>query len=172
MVLYLADPVPSLLNPGRLATLLENEVSRAHAQHEEQKEISHETMTTCPRYQHLTGKSMDIVTVELPGVEKENVILDVKEHLLHLSAERVMPDANPVTAAREHSSPEKTGEPAGADGADAERRGGSVRTVKYVTAFSLGKNADVSGIQADYSNGLLTVKVPHRSPEVHRVMLQ
>jgi HSP20 family molecular chaperone IbpA len=185
MVLQFSDHMimPSLLGAGPVTALLEQELFRPLAKHMGQEESALEAAAVLPRYQHLTGKSMDIVTVELPGVEKENVTLDVKEHLLRVSAERLMPEDSDTMAsmsagdappAREPSpSAEHADERAVcADGGGDSQREASGRRVKYSGTFALARNTDVSGIQADYKNGLLTVKIPHRRQEMHRVVLQ
>lgn len=173
MVLYFSDKGPSLLYHRRLSALFENEVARAQAQLEKLEKSKLETTTIRPWCQILTSKSVDILTIELPGVEKERVNLDVKERVLHLSAERVMPySIETTTAAREECMQEKAEDGAGADGNVEEGRNESARALKYSSEFSLGTRIDVAAIQAEYSNGLLTIKLPHRGPETHRITLQ
>jgi HSP20 family molecular chaperone IbpA len=143
--------------------------------------------TTLPRYQHWPSSNVDVLEVELPGVDKGDVKMDVKGFTLCVAAERVMhhdaprPEAVDGTADK----PPVVEEPAGAEGSDQVRvnkeAGGSstvadradhMHRVKYSAKFSLSKVADINGITAEFKNGLLRVTVPHKQPaEPRKIVL-
>jgi HSP20 family molecular chaperone IbpA len=141
-----------------------------------------------PRYHHVAADNADILSVELPGVEKNNVKLDVKDFTLSVSGERMIPSmqtGKPVKDIKETGKPVKDsktdkaeGEPGGrvevthveGNGTTAEKVH-PASAMKYSAMFSLAKVADVSAITADYKNGLLTIIVPHKQPETRRIEL-
>lgn len=170
MVLSFEHDVPLLFGTGGCYWPSGMHLSHSQARKEKEEASTPGTVTTAPRYEHHAGKEMDTLTVELPGAEKEHVTLDVKGHLLYLSAERKMPGAHSMTAPEETSGGNGD-RGAGRDGTSPDQIENPATTMKYVATFSLGKKADVSAIQGEYKNGLLTIKVPHTRPETHRIAL-
>jgi len=85
------------------------------------------------------NKNSYVINAELPGIEKDNISVDVEDHTLSISAER---------------SSEKE-----------KKEGDSFHTIeraygKFYRSFSLPQNVDLSNIQADYKNGILSLVLP------------
>jgi HSP20 family protein len=78
------------------------------------------------------------VTAELPGVEKKDIHVDIKNNVLTLRGER---------------SEEKT-----AEGEQYYRRERSFGS--FTRAFSLPENVDSEAIKADYKDGVLSIAIP------------
>lgn len=78
------------------------------------------------------------VKAELPGIEKKDIHVDVKDNVLTLKGER---------------SAEKTDE--GEHYYRRERSFGS-----FTRAFSLPENVDAAAIKADYKDGVLSISIP------------
>jgi HSP20 family molecular chaperone IbpA len=134
-----------------------------------------------PRYQHVATESADILSVELPGVDKSNVQLEVRDFTLRITGERLQP-----SVVREMPINIKKSANAGkADNANGDHMEAShvegkgfsdvkvhpASTIKYSATFSLEKVADVGAISADHKNGLLTVTIPHKPTVTRRIEL-
>lgn len=78
------------------------------------------------------------VTAELPGIEKKDIHVDIKDNVLTLRGER---------------SKEKT-----AEGEHYYRRERSFGS--FTRSFSLPENVDAEAIKADYKNGVLSIAIP------------
>lgn len=126
-----------------------------------------------PRWERTVVKGADVLRVELPGFDKTDVALDVKGTALHVSAEHVEPMRAQTNESGELSSAQAGGDddgvglsvPASEDGTGGEFMEGPRCSRRYFMTVALPKNADVGAIQADMTNGLLTVTVPHTRPE-------
>jgi HSP20 family molecular chaperone IbpA len=132
-----------------------------------------------PRYIHDTLDDTDILSVELPGVDKNNVKLEVKDYTLHVYGERIMRNAEPRNGKRvEGENPSDDGDGKveitheEGKGTSAEKAERPDATLKYRATFALAKVADVQAITADLSNGLLIVTVPHKKSETRRIELK
>ena len=79
-----------------------------------------------------------VISFDLPGVKKENVRIDIKDHLLTVSGERA--------DQREEGKPSKR---------FVERFYG-----KFTRSFELPSDVDVDNIEADYKDGVLSIALP------------
>lgn len=134
------------------------------------------TRSAHPRYRTSSSAAGDVTEVELPGVEKSNVSLDVKGKTLRIVAKRMMNDSDFPTAGTSCEAPVEEKSNANAERApDAVRGDGEgqqpVDEVKmeYDVRFSLGRAADTDRISADMKNGLLRVRVPTKAPQAPQV---
>ncbi len=84
------------------------------------------------------------VTVDLPGVKKEDLAVNIKENVLTIEAE--------TRAEREHKE-------------DGEVIKSERRIGKYYRALRLGDAVDEAKIRAEYNDGVLKLTLP-RSPKV------
>jgi HSP20 family molecular chaperone IbpA len=121
-----------------------------------------EPATRNPIYRTNSTEAADILEVELPGVAKGDVKLDVTGLRLHISGAR-------YEAKSDHEVPQGDGdETSEANQESGEAAPKMVPVVKYISSFSLShKHADVGRISAEYNDGLLRVTVP-RKAEVSR----
>lgn len=83
------------------------------------------------------------IQIDLPGVEKEAITVDVKENILSVSGERKF----------EKETKEQ-------DYYRLESRYG-----RFERRFSLPENTDADAIEASFKNGVLTVKLPKTQPK-------
>ena len=79
-----------------------------------------------------------VIKAELPGIDKKDIVVDLKGSLLTLKGERST--ANEVNDEKYHRR---------------ERTFG-----KFERAFTLPKNVDPEKIRADYTDGVLQIKIP------------
>lgn len=126
-----------------------------------------------PQYRTSSSAGGHIFEVELPGVDKSNVSLDVKKETLNIVAKRMASHsgAEVGTGKRDGGGPEQN---ASVD-SDKKESGGEAKVeVEYVVRFSMGKRADMDRISAKMENGLLSVVVPAKTPkkpEVRKIAL-
>ncbi len=92
-----------------------------------------------PRASVFAGESSVTITVELPGVAKEDIHVHVKDGILTLKAE-----------ANEEDKEEKEGKVI-----RQERRYGS-----YMRSFNLGTDVHEADIQASFKDGVLKLQAP------------
>ncbi|MGE4294096.1 MAG: Hsp20/alpha crystallin family protein [Campylobacterales bacterium] len=83
------------------------------------------------------------IQIDLPGVDKEAIAVDVKENVLSVSGERKY----------EKETKEE-------DYYRLESRYG-----RFERRFSLPENTDADAIEAGYKNGVLTIKLPKTQPK-------
>jgi HSP20 family molecular chaperone IbpA len=131
-----------------------------------------------PRYNHVTTTDVDVLEVELPGVDKKDVKIELKGFTLFVTAERVMPHhaAEPTAAAKGADKLVVSGTPRpengdqvhvnknGGDPSTPAQKGEHRQVIKYAAKFSLAKIADLEAVSAECKNGLLRVTVPHKKP--------
>lgn len=98
------------------------------------------------------------IHMEVPGVDPDEVKVEVRDGLLTVEGEKKMECAAPAAAA------DKAGEQAAAADKTVwhvqERVYGSFRR-----QISLAEDADVEAITADHKNGVLTITIPRKQPE-------
>lgn len=85
-----------------------------------------------------------VIKAELPGLDKKDIVVDVKENVLTLKGER-----STTHEVKEEKFYRK------------ERISG-----KFERAFTLPKNVDPEKIKADYTDGVLQIKIP--KPETRK----
>ena len=78
-----------------------------------------------------------ILMAELPGVKKEDIQLEIKDNLIRISGERKIEYPEKVSVHR------------------VERR-----NTKFDRTFRLPHKVDIDKINAEYKNGVLTIKMP------------
>lgn len=94
-----------------------------------------------------------MIKIELPGVEKCNVSLDMKGETLHIFAKRMMRNIAAQVATGKQSGrvyQEDDSVERGKESAEAEKV-----EVEYTVRFNVGKRADAERISASMKNGLL-----------------
>lgn len=118
-----------------------------------------------PEYKWTTEKDGTIIgEIELPGVTKEDLELDVKDQKLHLRAVRRRAvegktDGDKVVA------PEGDGAKQAVASGKAKKRVEDDVVKRYEAEFGLPRTANVEDIKAKCTNGILTVAIP-KKPEV------
>jgi len=85
-----------------------------------------------------------VITAELPGVDKKDIVIDVKDGVLTLTGERAYD--NEVTEDKYFRKERSYG--------------------KFERSFSLPVNVDADTIKAEYNDGVLKIEVP--KPEEHK----
>lgn len=140
-----------------------------------------------PQYtvKHVDGTAF--LEVELPGVARETVKLDIREGTLKVSGERVArsfdvgdqekADARKERAASVTKDAEMkldTGNP-GSDRVkvpEAQRVPEVLaRTITYIAEFTLPSRPDVGNASAEYKDGLLRVRLPRKEPEMQTIKI-
>ena len=91
-----------------------------------------------PTYSYVQSEKGTIIQVELPGVSKEDLALDVKERKLTLRAKRFSREIS-----EEKAGPTSDAKP----------------EVIFSKTFNLPDSADVDAITADYRDGLLKIVI-------------
>ncbi len=94
-----------------------------------------------------------VITADVPGIAKENLSVEFHENVLTISAE--------VSHSREETSGDKD---AGKPRVVLRERS----TGKYERSFRFGKEIDKDSISAKREDGVLTVKVAKRDPDIAR----
>lgn len=159
MLLYNATPLSMLLED------LNRSIHRASN--------GHNPKVAQPLYRTSSSAGGDMIEVELPGVDKSNVSLDMKGETLHIVAKRMTSNsgAQVATGKQIGGGPEQD---ASVDSGKKESGEGEKVEVEYVVRFNVGKRADTDRVSANMKNGLLHVVVPAKSPqkpEVRKVAL-
>jgi len=126
-------------NPFREIREIENRLfgSRALAKEEEN------VVTFTPKVNTREGEFAYHVDVDLPGVKKEDIRIDIKENVLVISGER-----NFKEEVKEE------------DYYRVETRFG-----KFSRSFTLPENVDIENIDASAENGVLEVVIPNLEPK-------
>lgn len=166
MLVHYADAMPLHLASDAYIRSSAAPASCLQEQRPQKVERTPESTTVNPRRRYVGGADMDILEIELPGVEKSNVDLNVGDYCLRLSAERAMPSGSAASGGDE----EKECAAEGAGAADQAQAPQAVLT--YAARIPLQTRADVGAVEAEMKNGLLTIRVPHKRPETHRIKLQ
>ena len=125
-----------------------------------------------PNYSLTEHNQAAYLEVELPGVAKENVKLDLSGNRMVLTAKRfgqsVAPknefSEKPNTANVEHESNEDDGQEKGTKTADTPKP-----SVLYELRLRIGNRYDLERIEASMEgNGLLKLRIPTRKPDTPR----
>lgn len=95
-----------------------------------------ETAYVSPRVNIFEEKDAVRVEAELPGVARDAVELEVKNDELTLIGHRAKPDVNGAALMRER------------------------RAYDYRRVFALSRAVDATGIQAEMTDGVLTLRIP------------
>lgn len=134
--------------------------------------------TIFPRYRAVSDHNAMVLEIELPGVDKKSIELDVNRKQLTVSAKR--PILSSFGAGRnggpqkgaieggEHKSGEHKHEVEGS----IEKAVAEVRTVdnslKYSAKFRLGYDVDVENVAAEFKEGILCIRVPRHEESTSR----
>lgn len=135
-----------------------------------------DTRTVSPNYNTVFIDGTGLLEIELPGVAKDRLQLDVRDNVLFVTGSRVPhPDDSTcaTTEAEVRTSRAETtdGKKTSANGGDKEvhkdissndasaKREG----LKYSAKFKLAYDADVNAIKAEFKDGLLKVRIPRRA---------
>ncbi|GHV07900.1 heat-shock protein Hsp20 [Campylobacterota bacterium] len=84
-----------------------------------------------------------VITIDLPGVEKEAIAVDLKENFLSISGERKFEDE--VKEEQFYRLESRYG--------------------RFERRFSLPENTDLDAIEAGFKNGVLTLTLPKAQPK-------
>ena len=147
-----------------------------------------------PRYTVQNDDGVSFVDVELPGVAKESVTVEVNGRTLCISGDRIVrqravsEDAGRGEPGQSDAPVDaKEGASHGAEGTgsktptvrqdatesdaagDAEGVAAAGERVVYKAEFSLPASADCAKVSADFHDGLLEVRIPRKQAESHRV---
>jgi HSP20 family molecular chaperone IbpA len=131
-----------------------------------------------PRYRAVSDHNAMILEIELPGVDKKSIELDVNRKQLTVAAKRPIlssfgahRDNGPKKAAiegGEHKGGERMHEVEGS----VEKAVAEVRTqdnsLKYSAKFRLGYDVDVDHVSADFKEGILCIRVPRHEESTSR----
>jgi HSP20 family protein len=107
-----------------------------------------------PSYTITRSSEADTIHVELPGVQKESLKLDAENFFLFVSGSRGSRQATALTPS-EKSDRDVNGEHL----SYSEK---SKDVVRYEVKFRIPERSDADEVKADYADGLLTIRVPHR----------
>lgn len=116
-----------------------------------------------PEYKWSTEKDGTVIgEIELPGVAKEDLELDIKDQKLTLRAVRRRAMEGKTDGSE--AVPEEDGEKQEVAKKKSEEKNEDDVVKRYKAEFSLPKTANVEDIKARYTNGILTLAIP-KKPE-------
>jgi HSP20 family molecular chaperone IbpA len=113
-----------------------------------------------PNYHSLYVNGYEVLEIELPGVKKESLTMELKEHILTVTGSRApyAPAVNTATA--------EAGEIANAKKSDGVTVRKSAeegpKSLMYSVKFKMSRVANVDDIKGDFNDGLLRVVIPRR----------
>lgn len=134
--------------PFRNMAALQNRINRMFDDAFPDRQTMEENMAMCawqPTVDIFETEAGIVIQADLPGVEKENVSVEIKDNVLNLSGERYI-----ETAVDEDQYYRR------------ERCAG-----KFHRAFDLQRQVDPARITAKFKNGVLQIEVPR--PEAERL---
>lgn len=99
--------------------------------------------TFTPKVNTREGESAYYVEADLPGVDRENIKVDIKDNVLAISGERGFEE----------------------EVKEEEYYRLETRFGKFSRSFTLPENADAEQVEAAYENGVLKVVIPKLEPE-------
>ena len=91
-----------------------------------------------PSVNSIEGKDAYFIEIDLPGVKKDDISIDVKDNVLTVSGERKAKEEIKEDSYYKIES----------------------RYGKFVRSFTLPKNVDIEKIEANNSDGVLEIKIP------------
>lgn len=111
----------------------------------------------------------DVLEIELPGVSKENVVVEVKENTLTVTGERSGRRSGDEMASKE----EETDKASSSEHCRVAASEGSkaIDYLRYRIVFEVGGKLSLQNAEAHMENGLLMVKLPRTEPEKHRISI-
>lgn len=113
-----------------------------------------------PSYRYESNSKQAVLEVELPGVAKDDIAVDVNNHHLTVSAKRTKQSLL-------QSSEDKMNDDNGAAGGDKEEKEENV--IRYTLNVRIGHDADVKNISCEsYTDGVLRLKIPSMTKEQTR----
>lgn len=122
-------------------------------------------LRTLPSYTIREVEDGETIEVELPGVAREDLVVEVKDRDLTVTGRRI--PSSEVTATPRKSPEENISEKmASNDGMGQEN---TRSTVSYKVSFRLPEKADMDQVRGDLKNGLLTLRVPRKEAEKHSI---
>jgi HSP20 family molecular chaperone IbpA len=146
--------------PTPLESLFLDSVKSKRCSHQRAKMAEQRAAVVTPTYSTSTGKDVDIIEVELPGVAKDSLKLEFKTNLLVVTASRGRHDLKPSLSTSQES-------------AEPNARVNNISPqIVYEVKFKLPERSDSDSIEASYRNGLLTIHVSRRKePESRRIAI-
>jgi HSP20 family molecular chaperone IbpA len=123
--------------------------------------------TIFPRYRAVSDQNAMVLEIELPGVDRKTIELDVNRKQLTVSAKRPVTSGFGKTAGQqkavENSAAVENGGQKGAEGS-VEKAVAEVRTedncLMYSAKFRLGYDVEVDHVVAEFADGILRIRVP------------
>jgi HSP20 family molecular chaperone IbpA len=130
-----------------------------------------------PSYSRSSDKSAAYIEVEMPGVPKESLTIEVKNDMLVIHGTRPRPattGAPSTTSSHPEKSKVASGDVVGNGNVKVSREGGDEiegglrievdesKPVVYEVKFQLHGRSNIDAIRANYHDGLLKICVPHR----------
>jgi HSP20 family protein len=116
-----------------------------HADNSLLDDSSHPPPQLVPAVDIFETEEMVIVHTEMPGIDKEDVSINLKEDVLTISGSMVLKTNKGETFILKE-----------------------FETVNYIRRFTIAETIDNDGIEASMSNGILTVKLPKIPPQSPR----
>jgi HSP20 family molecular chaperone IbpA len=110
-----------------------------------------------PNYHSLYTNGSEVLEIELPGVTKESLQIEVKEHILIVTGSRA-PYALASSIETEENDSVKKIEGANTKKALEE----APKLLTYLAKFKMSRIANVEEMKADFKDGLLRVVIPRR----------
>ena len=114
-----------------------------------------ETQAVAPRFDIEEHEDRFVLTADLPGVAKADIQLSVDDGVLTLEA-----SSGSTTESESEADSEAT----------FLRRERPVR--RYRRRLRLGESVDIEAIDAQHVDGVLTVRLPKRAPEVQQIQVR
>lgn len=131
--------------------------------------------TVSPNYNTVFVDGTGLLEIELPGVSKERLQVDVRDNVLFVTGSRGSQDAETTHEAAAPEDPSINAEKfnTSKDEATADGKQNEVTTdskpafahegLKYSAKFKLAYDADINDIKAEFKDGLLKVRIPRRA---------
>lgn len=137
---------------------------------------SHSNNIRSPNYTTTMSNGVAILTVELPGVRKDCLDLNLKDNVISVLGKRpVTEDSNfaGVSPGNIQDTPNSS-QDENRDSPLAKKAGQEhvqEKVITYSAKFKLVYDVDVDGIKADFKDGLLKMKVPRKKESESRKLL-
>jgi HSP20 family molecular chaperone IbpA len=127
-----------------------------------QSQATLRTAHVTPSYSSSSDKNAAYLEVEMPGVPKESLTIDVKNDTLIIHGTRPRRDTTEKSKVQGDDVVRETKESEGEIDCCMNIEGDDSKPVVYEVKFRLDGRSDINGIRADYHDGLLKICVPHR----------
>lgn len=161
LLLNVCDPFVSLSPFDRRMDSVLRLADRIHAA----RPNTDTTTYHVPNYEYQRDNNNFNLQVELPGVAKEHIEVEMNSGNLILTARRFRPSqGRPVS-----EDPEQSTEDNGKNDANTSQTEKPSRV--YKLRVKVGRDVEEEGIKAEYNHGILSMSIPLRKPSTRKISI-